>query len=81
MHHPRLVGGLISLAALLTVLLVSSALVAASPPAPSATPAPALPTLVATLLGVVDATASSATTADGHQPALTEALKRRCHQQ
>jgi len=42
MHHTRLVGGLISLAALLTLLFVPSALTAASapPPAPSGTPTP-----------------------------------------
>lgn len=42
MHHTRLVGGLISLAALLTLLLVPGALLAASAPAPapSGTPAP-----------------------------------------
>ena len=44
MHHPRLVGGLISLAALLTVLLAPSALLAASSalaaPLPGATSEP-----------------------------------------
>jgi cell wall-associated NlpC family hydrolase len=44
MHHTRLVGGLISLAALLTFLLVPSAIIAASGPstAPSGPSAPAL---------------------------------------
>jgi cell wall-associated NlpC family hydrolase len=42
MHHTRLVGGLISLAALLTLLLVPGTLLAASAPSPASagTPAP-----------------------------------------
>jgi cell wall-associated NlpC family hydrolase len=44
MHHPRLVGGLVSLAALLTVLLAPHAFLAASAalstPTPDAAPAP-----------------------------------------
>jgi cell wall-associated NlpC family hydrolase len=49
MHHTRLVGGLISLAALLTLLFVPSAIIAASgpSPAPSGTPAPSPTTTTA----------------------------------
>ncbi len=39
MHHTRLVGGLISLAALLTLLLVPGTLLAAPAPAPAGSPA------------------------------------------
>ena len=42
MHHTRLVGGLISRAALLTLLLVPSAILADAPPpaSPAGTPTP-----------------------------------------
>jgi cell wall-associated NlpC family hydrolase len=43
MHHTRLVGGLISLAALLTILLVPTALIAASRPAPAPSGIPSPP--------------------------------------
>lgn len=70
MHHTRLVGGLISPAALLTLLLVPSAIIAASgpSPAPSGTPTP-LPTATA----VDPATPSDSAP---RQPRLTRAQRR-----
>jgi peptidoglycan DL-endopeptidase CwlO len=80
MHHSRLVGGLISLAALLTLLLVSSALVAASSPGRRATPTPALPAAT-TPRGVAGTGAWAATVAGSHRPALTRTQKLRRRQQ
>jgi cell wall-associated NlpC family hydrolase len=73
MHHTRLVGGLISLAALLTLLLVPSAIIAASGPsrAPSGTPTPSPPTASPGSGG--DPPASAATP---RRPRLTRAQRR-----
>jgi cell wall-associated NlpC family hydrolase len=76
MHYPRLVGGLISVAALLTVLLVSSALVTASPPAGPraiATAAFRAPAMIPSAAG--GPTASSVTFAGRHWPALSKVQK------
>jgi len=81
MHHTRLVGGLISLAALQTLLLVFSALVAASAPDLRATPAPAWPAPVATLSGAAGRAVPSATTTRSQKPTLTDAEKRARRQQ
>ena len=74
MHHTRLVGGLISLAALLTLLLVFSALVAASAPDRRATPAPALS-------GAAGRAVPSATTTERQKLTLTTTQKRARRQQ
>lgn len=69
MHHTRLVGGLISLAALLTLLLVPGALLAD----PSATPSPAQsPSPVSTL----SPSPSPSPTATPAAPRLTKAQRR-----
>ena len=81
MHHTRLVGGLISLAALLTLLLVPSAFVLASSPDGRAIPTSASPTPVAALPGAAGRTVSSATTTESRKPTFTRAQKRARRQQ
>jgi len=81
MHHTRLVGGLISLAALLTTLLVSITLVAASSPPPSSAPAPISPSPTAAHFGVAGAIASAEDFVVSHTPTSTKAGKRARRQQ
>jgi len=76
MHHTRLVGGLISLAALLTLLLVSSSLVAAPAPGRRATPAPAVPASAVMLSATGGRAVPSAVTAEGRKRPFTKAQKR-----
>ena len=80
MHHTRLVGGLISLAALLTILLVPSALFADTPamttPSPGATPGPTPAGSPTTVPASATPTPGVTATPSVTRPRLTEAQRR-----
>ena len=80
MHHTRLVGGLISLAALLTILLVPSALFADTPalttPSPGATPEPTPAGSPTTAPASPSPTPSVTATPGVTRPRLTRAQRR-----
>ena len=80
MHHTRLVGGLISLAALLTLLLVPSALFAgtfaATTPSPAATPEPAPAGSPVTATASPGPTPSATATPTVTRPRVTRAQRR-----
>jgi cell wall-associated NlpC family hydrolase len=80
MHHTRLVGGLISLAALLTILLVPSALFAgtsaSTTPSPAATPDPTPAGSPVTATSSPAPAPSAAATPTDVRPRVTQAQRR-----